>query len=80
MHKKKKSDKDVFIKKKLHYPIMDKPYKELLLEELEDETVPLVEVTSRTFYKAKGELCAYIIGAYQNARFTKRIKITLLNK
>ncbi len=59
---------------------MDKPYKELLLEELEDETVPLVEATSRTFYKAKGELCAYIIGAYQNARFTKRIKITLLNK
>ncbi|AXX86679.1 hypothetical protein AMRN_0927 [Malaciobacter marinus] len=60
--------------KEVYYPIMDKPYKKLLFEELEDETVPLAEAVARTFYKAKGEIYAYTIGSYQNARFTKRIK------
>lgn len=57
-----------------HYPIMDKPYTELLLEELVDETVPLAKAALSTFYKAKGELFAHTIGTYQNARFTKRIE------
>jgi len=62
------------IMEETHYPIMDKPYTELLLEELVDETVPFAKAAVSTFYKAKGELFAHTIGTYQNARFTKRIE------
>ncbi|RXI47521.1 hypothetical protein CRU99_02510 [Malaciobacter mytili] len=59
---------------KEHYPIIDKSYREILLEELEDETVPLVNAAANTFYKIKGEVLANTIGIYINTRFTKRIQ------
>lgn len=57
-----------------HYPIMDKSYKELILEEIEDESLSFVNAAAKTFYKAKGELVAFSIGNYMDSRFTKRIE------
>ncbi len=60
--------------KKKHYSIMDKPYLELLLEEVEDKTVSFAIAAISTFYKAKGEIVSHAINNYQNVRFTKRIE------
>ncbi len=57
-----------------YYPIMDKPYTELICEEIEDETVAFVKSVAKVFYKAKSEIVTFSMGTYMNERFIKRIE------